>query len=236
MLHPHLISPVVRVGSLLAGCAGAAVGAWSLAVPALAPVTGGRGPLALADLLAAGCAVAVLGCVGWLLLVTGLTVVATAGRLAAPGSAATLALGRVSERACPVALRTMLTATLGVSLTMAAAGPSVADPPGPGPAAAALTGLALPDRTTGTAALSTTRAVAPPTRGPAVVTVRPGDSLWAVASGLLGGDPDDAAVTRAWHLLYALNHRRVGDDPDLLHPGTRLVVPGDLAPDREDPP
>jgi LysM repeat protein len=237
MVRAATLLPVLRVGSLLASCAGAVAGAWSLAVPALGPLLGTAAPLTLADVVAAGCAVALLGCATWLLAVTGLTVAATVGRLAAPRSTVAHALGRVSERVTPVALRTVVTAAVGVSLTLTTAGPSSADPHGRGPARPGLTGLALPDRTTGAAALSTpTRAAAPPARKPAVVTVRPGDSLWSIASGLLGAGAGDAAVTRAWHRLFDANHHRVGADPDLIRPGTRLVVPGDLAPDREERP
>jgi hypothetical protein len=43
-------------------------------------------------------------------------------------------------------------------------------------------------------------------------------------------------VTTAWHRVYRANVARVGPDPDLVRPGTRLAVP-DLssATHREDP-
>ncbi|MGW1978863.1 transglycosylase family protein [Streptomyces sp. NPDC001889] len=45
-------------------------------------------------------------------------------------------------------------------------------------------------------------------------TVRPGDSLWAIAQArkLEGG----------WNALYEGNREAVGDDPDLIHPGQSL--------------
>jgi nucleoid-associated protein YgaU len=56
---------------------------------------------------------------------------------------------------------------------------------------------------------------------PTVVTVRPGDTLWDLARryGL------------TWQALYRANRSVVGADPDLIRPGTLLVVPSpDSAP------
>jgi nucleoid-associated protein YgaU len=67
---------------------------------------------------------------------------------------------------------------------------------------------------------------------PAVVRVRPGDSLWQVARRLLAdgaadvdGQPGDAAVDRMWRRRAATNADRIGPDPDLIFPGTLLRVP-----------
>ena len=56
--------------------------------------------------------------------------------------------------------------------------------------------------------------------------VRPGDSLWVIATRDLGGHPTDAAVTVRWHALYAANRARIGPDPDRIEPGLRLLLPG----------
>jgi nucleoid-associated protein YgaU len=77
-------------------------------------------------------------------------------------------------------------------------------------------GLALPDRATGAV-----RAAADPEH----VAVRPGDSLWSITAGLLPAGAPDRAVDAGWRLLHAANRTRVGPDPDLVRPGTRLVVP-----------
>lgn len=37
--------------------------------------------------------------------------------------------------------------------------------------------------------------------------------------------PTDQEVTAAWHRLHRANAERIGPDPDLVLPGTRLVVP-----------
>jgi nucleoid-associated protein YgaU len=60
--------------------------------------------------------------------------------------------------------------------------------------------------------------------------VQSGDSLWALAEQDLArrSEPTtDAAVARAWPTWWSANRDAVGDDPDLLHPGTRLTAPAD---------
>src|SRR4051794_9334789 len=108
----------------------------------------------------------------------------------------------------------MVTSALpGVSvavLVLAAGAPAVAD----------LTGLPLPDRTTGSA--RTTPTVR--THGHTLVVHR-GDSLWSISSRLLAGAATDVRVTRTWHRLHRVNRARIGPDPDRILPGTRLVVP-----------
>ena len=74
---------------------------------------------------------------------------------------------------------------------------------GTGPQAArdslpgALDGLPLPDRAYG---------------GVRLHVVQPGESLWAIEA-------------QGWPRLFRLNRDRLGPDPDLVHPGTRLRVP-----------
>ncbi|MET0449670.1 MAG: LysM domain-containing protein [Aeromicrobium sp.] len=93
-----------------------------------------------------------------------------------------------------------------------------------------VSGLPLPDRPDAAAGPRRTahRAPAAPTARavPArSVTVRPGDTLWAIAARSL---PDGASAaqiadaTRAWH---AANRDVIGDDPDLIVPAQRLVPP-----------
>ena len=69
---------------------------------------------------------------------------------------------------------------------------------------------------------------------PTAVVVRRGDSLWSIATDLLPAGADAPDVTEAWHRLHRANTARIGADPDLILPGTRLVVPGQLAPHREE--
>lgn len=78
--------------------------------------------------------------------------------------------------------------------------------------------------------------VVTPVAGPAPaarqhVVVQPGDSLWGLAEERLeeqtGGDVTDAQVAQAWPSWWQANREVVGDDPDLLQPGQRLVPPGE---------
>lgn len=63
-------------------------------------------------------------------------------------------------------------------------------------------------------------------------TVRPGDTLWGIAAAHLpAASRSAAAVDRYWRRVYRANRATVGRDPDLIHPGTRLVVPPER-PDR----
>lgn len=69
------------------------------------------------------------------------------------------------------------------------------------------------------------------------VVVRPGQSLWTIADGLLPAPATDAQITRAWQHLAQANASVIGADPDLILPGTRLVVPDLDAPSlREEAP
>lgn len=57
------------------------------------------------------------------------------------------------------------------------------------------------------------------------VIVKPGDCLWDIAAAHLGPGATDAAIARAWPRWYAANRAVIGPDPNLIHPGQRLVPP-----------
>jgi resuscitation-promoting factor RpfA len=69
-----------------------------------------------------------------------------------------------------------------------------------------------------------------------VLVVRSGDSLWSIAAASLRvagtAAPTDAQVAQAWPRWWAANREAVGDDPDLLLPGTVLRPPADGPGDR----
>lgn len=65
----------------------------------------------------------------------------------------------------------------------------------------------------------------PASATPAVVTVRPGDTLWGIASDFLPADADAQEVARAWPRWYAANSDLIGPDPGLIRPGQQLVSP-----------
>jgi LysM repeat protein len=52
--------------------------------------------------------------------------------------------------------------------------------------------------------------------------VQPGDSLSSIAAA--------RAVLGGWQALYSANRRVIGPDPDVIHPGTVLVLPGQVTP------
>ncbi|MGD9957618.1 MAG: LysM peptidoglycan-binding domain-containing protein [Candidatus Nanopelagicales bacterium] len=66
---------------------------------------------------------------------------------------------------------------------------------------------------------------ASPGAAPATYVVRPGDSLWAIAARHLGPSASDAAIAAEWPRWYRANRAVIGDDPGLIHVGTRLAVP-----------
>ena len=158
------------------------------------------------------CAVSGLAGVAWLwLLSTAVVVEAVTGVATTPGVPA--ALRRLVLAACGVAL-------VGTGHAVAAAGrlPAAAHPdPHEPEAAVILAGLPLPDRAEGARALDRE------------VTVRAGDTLWALAQQSLppraDGCVDYGAVTARWHRIYDLNRDRIGPDPDLIQPGQRLRLP-----------
>ncbi|MDQ6715711.1 MAG: LysM peptidoglycan-binding domain-containing protein, partial [Actinomycetota bacterium] len=69
---------------------------------------------------------------------------------------------------------------------------------------------------------------APPRAGVTVeelVTVRRGETLWAIAARHLGPSATTAEIADAWPRWYAANRAVVGDDPDHIEPGQQLVPP-----------
>jgi nucleoid-associated protein YgaU len=193
----------------LVGIAATLVAAAALRLLAPSVTAGGDG---FESLLVRGCATAACACAvwGWL---CALAVVAEVLH----GS------GRAQVRApgVPPALRRLLLAACGVALT-ATATPALATPGSDATAGlpAVVADLPFP-----------ARAMDRPTHESAegrVVVVGPGDSLWAISAGRLPADADDRGITSAWHELYAENEEVVGDDPSLIHPGQRLVLPDRL--------
>lgn len=235
---------VARISLVLAGCAALETGAWLLARDpflAVARPLVADGPSALArlpfdDVVAGGCATVLLACAGWLLVTAALLSVTGLAAALAPGSPAVASCCRLAERACPRVARGVVVGLLGLGLGSGVTGPAHADTTAtPGSRTTALDGLVVPDRTVGAApAASAPRTAAlPATRS---VRVLPGDSLWSISRELLPSGSDDARIAGAWHRLHRANHSRIGDDPDLILPGTRLVVPDLLAPDRKEHP
>jgi hypothetical protein len=237
---------------LLALVSGGAAAAWMLAGPPAVTLAGalvadgprGLDALPFGTALAGLCAGLLLGCAGWLVACTGLVAGAGVARELAPGTRVVGALCRAAEQAGPPVLRRAVAGALGVavvaSLTATAAGARTVTAGTHRPTEDRLAGLPVPDRVTGAARRS---ADPPPTRGPARpgpptgMVVRAGQSLWSITADLLPVRSTDAEITRGWHLLHRANAARIGSDPDLILPGTRLVVPDlSAAPHREETP
>jgi len=62
------------------------------------------------------------------------------------------------------------------------------------------------------------KTAAPATKPATKYVVQPGDTLSGIAVAL--------AVRGGWPALYAANRRVIGPDPDVIHPGTVLTLPG----------
>jgi nucleoid-associated protein YgaU len=119
---------------------------------------------------------------------------------------------------------------LGLTLaTGAVAAPAGAETTHPAPVAVLLDWPVAPPRTVAPALdwpVAAPPAPPPPlAAAPEEVVVRPGDTLWGLAAAQLPPGATDAAIARAWPVWWGTNRAVIGTDPDLLHPGTRLVPP-----------
>lgn len=189
-----------------------------------------------------------------LVLWLGLTVLLTL-TARAPGAGGRLAAvlaGRIApaavRRAVDAALGLGLAAgALGAAPAAAATTAPVAAPavvasariPSPVPSTAQLdldwgggTGSAASSPSTSAASSPSTppaRAPVAEGRGTAVVVVQPGDTLWGLAEQGLRRTgvpaPTDAQVAQAWPSWWSANRDVIGDDPDLILPGTSLQAP-----------
>jgi LysM repeat protein len=107
-------------------------------------------------------------------------------------------------------LITLLVAGMGGSVSRAQANMRIAS------STTAVTLTSTADVATAPAATATKAHPAPR------YVVRPGDSLSSIAVA--------RAVRGGWQALYAANRRVIGPDPDVIHPGTVLVLPGQVTP------
>jgi nucleoid-associated protein YgaU len=172
--------------------------------------------LGFTDLLVEGATWALGLAAVWAALIAAalLLEVATAGRVRATW-------------ACPSPWRRALLAGLGLVFSGGALGvPASAAPPRPAPLSGRVEGLPGPARPVGGVSA-----------GPAVsatpVVVRPGDTLWGLATDALPRHARAPDVARLVLRVHHLNRAVIGPDPDHLEPGQRLLVP---APHREDRP
>jgi hypothetical protein len=177
--------------------------------------------LPLDQLVLGGAALALTVCWLWLLLGVVSTSVAALHPRAVERSGTTV--GSLHPRLGPRWVRSLTAVALGVA---ALHGPAHAEPTGErhlsSRASAALSGLPLPDRATGAVPVAASPALVRPA---ATVLVRPGDSLWTITTALLPSGTSPKVVDRAWREIAAANAGVLGRNPDLIFPGTTLVVP-----------
>lgn len=167
------------------------------------------------DLVVGVAAAALVGCVAWAWLVTGIVVLQALG-------------GRPHEatRGVPRRLRVAVLVACGVALAGPAAAAQAHDGGRPDPRDV-LAGLPPPERVAG--AVPADRE---PTGRPVEVhVVRSGDTLWDIAAAGLGGRADPTRITERWQAIHAVNASVIGADPDLIRPGQRLRLP--LEPTRQ---
>jgi hypothetical protein len=188
------------------------------------------------DLLAMLAALAVAICALWFWLVT--TVVSLEA-----GRGATLSTSPSTAVGCPEGLRRLLWAGCGLALASGLTAPAAAvdgQQHRPPSGSAVLTGLPLPERPSVHASSDHPAADPPqadsPAAHPAVqrvatvaapqtVEVRAGDNLWDLAASILGPGAEDTEIATTWRAIYAHNQDVIGDDPDLILPGTTLKIP-----------
>lgn len=189
-----------RLGWLLAAFAATLMGVLAPQVPRYcADLTGASFP----DALTALGSLFVLLLAAWVLLIA---VLAMSG-------ASTRVLARITPAVLRGALLAGAAGVLAVGPAQAAqvAGPEVRLPH-------SVNGLPLPDRPDAHASLEQVAS-------PQTVTVRPGDTLWAIVAKSLPAGASDAriaAATRAWHRA---NRGVIGADPHLIFPTQRLTPP-----------
>ncbi|GAB3029202.1 hypothetical protein GCM10011376_14820 [Nocardioides flavus (ex Wang et al. 2016)] len=172
-----------------------------------------------ADAVVAGCALLLAAALGWVWLVATVTVTQVLAGTARAGSGGTT--------------RRLVLLACGAVVVTGGTLPAHAEDGG---GLERLAGLGLPDRAVAPAAATSTpdlthaptptpasTSPSPPT-SPATYVVRAGDSLWSIARAH-PGDRDDIGLR--WREIWAANRGVVGADPDLIHPGQALVLPGD---------
>ncbi|WP_341928243.1 LysM domain-containing protein [Nocardioides psychrotolerans] len=184
-------------------------------------------------MLVQGSALVVVLCAGWWWVVTTLVV------LEALAGTSRRRSGR-SARGVPAPMRRWVLAACGVAMLSGGLSPAHATPGSvhrddrPRGGVVTLDGLPLPERPSGGLVVPAAPRPdhVPREVEPAEVVVRPGDSLWTIAATALGPGADSATVTAYWQRIHLLNHRVVGADPDVIHPGQHLALPSRPTPPR----
>jgi nucleoid-associated protein YgaU len=137
----------------------------------------------------------------------------------------------VVDSATPQALRRVVERAVGASAAavVVALIPAAAYADGAPPAPAVATGSPLDWPGLAAPAPSVALVSPAPRRASSLprdeLIVRPGDCLWSLTARRLGPGASPNAIAAAWPRLYAANRAAIGADPNLIHPGQRLVAP-----------
>lgn len=121
------------------------------------------------------------------------------------------------QRSCPTALRRFVLAWCGLAISTGLLAPAQAEVPNPQPPPLPSIGRVLDDPQAVPAQPTRLHPVGFRTTQSHLVTVKPGDSLWALARAHLGDG-------RRWPEIYRLNKALV-TNPDLIEPGWKLQLP-----------
>lgn len=169
-----------------------------------------------ADLLVSAATWLLLGALGWLcLLLLAVLVEAVSDGRWQPAR----------WTGAPLAWRRALLAMAVGALAALGVAPAHADSTGRAPSLSAIEGLPLPARPSGGL----------PQQHPVEhVVVVPGDSLWRLARQVAPG-ADDSTLAALVQRIHRLNRAVIGPDPDQLHPGQRLALPGPVPSRLEEP-
>lgn len=177
----------------------------------------------------------------WLLVSTAAYTFARAARVPAAVRSvrwATLPLvRRVADRALALVLAgsSVAVGTPALAAVTVVAPPAVTAPhtlPGDPPADRAASPPAPPPAPAGPAPAEAPGEPAPaepaaPGAAPAGThTVAPGENLWAITAGALGGTATNADIHPRWLEVVAANRDRLASgDPDLIYPGEQVLLP-----------
>jgi len=135
----------------------------------------------------------------------------------------------VYPRVVRTAMRAAVAGVVGLGATMGGATAARADAPAPpapplvAPASPPGDPLDWPMPTVAPSGPAVAAHALPASR-PHVVVHR-GDSLWRIAARSLGRRATTSATAAAWPRWWAANRVVIGDDPDLLRPGSVLRAP-----------
>lgn len=211
--------PSRRLAPLVVAATAALVGAGALTarLAAIAPTAAGGGLTRVDDVVELGVLAVGVAAAWWL----------AATLVAAALVATTRAFGRrwvagerFVARHAPAVVRRGLALTIG-------AGFSLGSVVTPAVGQAAVPPADLGWVATQAAAAPTRVDTSPPAAAPSggQVTVKAGDTLWAIAAGHLPTGATNAEIAAAWPLWYDANRAVVGDDPNQIEPGQVLDPP-----------